>query len=121
MGSPTVLGPQLTALASATGQLTGPQLRLVGGMLERLARLDRRQSALQAAVVLIRRRDPALALTALARRLSAALLRFERYGRLAPNGWRDRDLEICCAALLAAGGPVGWRRLYDELKKMPYR
>ena len=43
-----LLGPRLEALATATGCLSPRQVRLVGGMLAEIDRLDRRKTALAA-------------------------------------------------------------------------
>lgn len=116
MGSPTVLGPQLTALASATGQLTGPQLRLVGGLLERLARLDRRQSALCAACRLL---DPKRELSrwSLAIALETALARFAAVGaRRVQSGARPATVLEQHLMVLLSGGARSANRLWEEIR-----
>ena len=120
MGSPTALGPQLTALASATGQLTGPQLSLVGGMLERLARLDRRQSALCAAGRLL---DPKSELSrwSLAIALETALARFAAVGaRRVQSGARPATVLEQNLMVLLSGGPRSAGKIWEELRDMDF-
>lgn len=115
-----MIGPRLLSLATATAALTPGQVKLIGGMLDAIDRQNARRTALEAATAIL---DPnrELSLTARARLIQAALALFKRYKRIVRNGYRYPDLESACAVLLACGGAEGWRRLYDELRRLSYQ
>lgn len=110
---PMTLRPQLEWLATATGQLSGRQVRLVGGMLAELSRLDRRRAALEAATAIL---DPD---GVLSKALERALRRFDAVSRRRIEaGYRPPTaLESALLALLDCGGPTCREKLYLELRE----
>ena len=120
MGSLTVLGPRLVALASATGQLTGPQIRMVCGMLERLERLNHRQAALQAACAIL---DPERELSrwSLAIALETALARFAAVGaRRVQSRARPATVLEGNLMVLLSGGPRSAGKIWEELRDIDF-
>ena len=102
-----LLGPRLEALATATGCLSPRQVRLVGGMLAEIDRLDRRKTALAASRDSL---DPEgeLSRWQCALRLEQALVRFDAVSRRRiESGYRTPTrLEIALLAMLDCGGPT---------------
>lgn len=112
------LGPRLLDLASATGALSQRQIRLVGGMLVELERLEARHAALELILATL---DPDgdQSTWELAQRLECLLHRLQGIaGRRIAAGHREPSpLEAAMLDLLAQGGPTCARKLWEELRE----
>lgn len=113
-----LLGPRLLDLASATGALSQRQIRLVGGMLEEIGRLNARKTALLRAVSCL----PAEIATnrwQAAQAIEAGLHRVQGVaGRRIAAGHRPPSpLEAALLAMLAQGGPTCARKLWSEIRE----
>lgn len=114
-----LLGPRLSELASATGTLSPRQIRLVGGMLAEIGRLDRRKTALLAARDAL---DPASELgnwqVALRLELAIKRLKGQPIKRILAGYRQPTEIEKLLIALLACGGPTCQERLNKELREL---
>lgn len=113
------LAPDLFRLATCTGQLTGRQIKMIGGALAEVDRLERRKAALLGAWRLL---WPEVAADRwrLAGVLSVRLRRIQcGRRRLILAGHRIADpLERELLELLDCGGPESLERIHDELKEL---
>jgi hypothetical protein len=113
------LRPRLEQLATVTGTLSPRQVRLLGGTLAELDRLDRRQAAILAARDAL---DPDRRLSTwqCAKALERALRRFDGTPRkriLAGHRPPSR-LEIALLVLVT-DGPQCARKLWTEIRELP--
>lgn len=116
-----MLAPRLIALATATGSLTATQIRLIGGMLDAIDRLDARRTALERACAILDG-GQGLSRWCLAQRLADALERFQSVAlRRVKAGTRlptalERDLQT-----IFETGAQSANRLWEELRDLPER
>lgn len=110
------LSPRLLSLATATGQLTAAQVRLIGACLDRLDAMNARRTAMEGAVAIL---DPGQGLSrwALALALESRLKRFDGLSRRRVlAGYRPATaLEIHLLVLLESG-PRCASKLWEELR-----
>lgn len=112
------LGPRLSELASATGTLSKRQCHLIGGMLKELGRLDKRKTALAAAVAHLNPggelsdHQVSLRLELALKRLSGQPLKRILAGHRLPT---MLEIELL---ILASDGPTSARRLWEELREI---
>lgn len=111
--------PQLEALAMATGALTPAQVRMIGGMLAEVDRLERRKIALQGALRLLpgeiasNRWHAATAMESALKRIQAVAMRRILAGHRPPS-----PMESALLDMLAAGGPTCKEKLFRELREL---
>lgn len=112
------LGPRLLDLARATGQLSERQVRLVGGVLAELERLEGRKTAILEVLsclpteVAANRWQAALAIESGLRRIQGVAGRRITAGHRPPS-----PLEAALLDLLAQGGPASARKLWAEIRE----
>ena len=115
----SLLAPRLLALATATGYLSPGAIKLVGGMLAELDRMNARQAAIFGAWSVL---WPEVGSDRwrLALELEREIKRFEVVGyRRVKGGYRAPDsLEKHLTVMLDCGGPRCHEKLYLELKEL---